>query len=56
MPTFFHKPEDDVIPVVEWTEEEVTLDPGHGLVWKSGEYVSRLGGGHGGALLIIRFE
>ena len=56
MPTFLCEPDDDTTPLSQWAEEEVVLEPGHGLLWKSGAHISRLGGGHGGVLLIIRFE
>jgi hypothetical protein len=56
MPTFLCEPDDDTTSLSQWAEEEVVLEPGHGLLWKSGVHISRLGGGHGGVLLIIRFE
>lgn len=56
MPVLLYEPDDRTIPVSNWKEEEVVLEPGEGLIWKSGTYVSRRGGGHGGNLLIIRFE
>jgi len=39
----------------EAEEEEVTLAPGDGLLWR-GDCTRRSGGGHGGVVLILRYD
>jgi hypothetical protein len=36
-------------------EEEITLAPGDGLLWR-GDCERRVGGGHGGILLILQYD
>jgi hypothetical protein len=39
----------------EAEEEEVTLAPGDGLLWR-GDCTRRSGGGHGGVVLILKYD
>ena len=52
--SFLVEPEDKSTPQAEWKEEEITLEPGEGVIWR-GNCSRRRGAGHGGVMLIMRY-
>ena len=53
--SFLVPPEDESTPQTEWEEEEVSVEPGEGLLWR-GDCVRKSGGGYGGIMLIFEYD
>ena len=53
--SFLQKPEDSSIPQNEWSEEEVVIEPGEGVIWR-GDCIRKSGEGHGGVMLAVKYE